>query len=64
MRYHDATKLQVLLSSGAGPDRMLSKRGSAVIDARSNMLFIQDIPSKLEEIRAILTKIDVPTRRY
>ena len=63
VRYHDATKLQVLLSSGAGPDRMLSKRGSAVIDARSNMLFIQDIPSKLEEIRAILTKIDVPTRQ-
>jgi type IV pilus assembly protein PilQ len=51
-------------SSGAGSgNRILSKRGSATIDPRTNQLFVTDIPSKLDEVRALIQKVDVPTRQ-
>jgi type IV pilus assembly protein PilQ len=43
--------------------RILSKRGSAVVDPRTNTLFIQDTPSRLEEIRALIRKTDIPVRQ-
>ncbi len=43
--------------------RILSKRGSAVIDARTNTLFIQDTTSHLEEARKLIKQIDVPVRQ-
>jgi type IV pilus assembly protein PilQ len=43
--------------------RILSKRGSAVIDPRTNQIFIQDIPAKLEEVRRLVAKVDIPVRQ-
>jgi type IV pilus assembly protein PilQ len=43
--------------------RILSKRGSAVVDPRTNTLFIQDTPSRLEEIRRLIQKTDIPVRQ-
>lgn len=43
--------------------RILSKRGSAVIDPRTNTLFIQDTPSKMEEIRRLIDQVDVPVKQ-
>ncbi|MFN4342455.1 MAG: type IV pilus secretin PilQ [Azonexus sp.] len=43
--------------------RILSKRGSAVADPQSNILFVNDIPSKLEEIRAFIAAIDIGARQ-
>lgn len=43
--------------------RILSKRGSAVADPQSNLLFVNDIPSKLEEIRAFISAIDIGARQ-
>ena len=43
--------------------RILSKRGSAVVDARTNTIFIQDTPSHLEEARKLIKQIDVPVRQ-
>jgi type IV pilus assembly protein PilQ len=43
--------------------RLLSKRGSAIADPQSNILFVNDIPSKLEEIRAFIKAIDVGARQ-
>lgn len=55
------------LDSGGGgatkKNSMLSARGSATYDPRSNQLFITDIPSKLEEFRALILKTDVPSRQ-
>ncbi len=42
---------------------ILSKRGSAVVDPRTNTLFIQDTAKKLEEIQAIINKTDVAVRQ-
>ncbi len=43
--------------------RILSKRGSAVVDARTNTLFIKDTSSGLEEARKLIKQIDVPVRQ-
>lgn len=43
--------------------RILSKRGSVVVDARTNTLFVQDTPSRLEEVRRIIKQIDIPVRQ-
>ena len=48
--------------SGSGT-RILSPRGSVIYEARTNQLFVSDIPSKLEEIQAMITKIDIPVRQ-
>jgi len=49
--------------SGDSKNRILSKRGSAVIDPRTNQLFVTDIPSKLEDIRKLVQKTDVASRQ-
>ncbi|MBX3625650.1 MAG: type IV pilus secretin PilQ [Rhizobacter sp.] len=53
-------------SSGGGggaSSRILSSRGSVIAESRTNQLFITDIPSKLEEIQAMIAKIDIPVRQ-
>lgn len=49
--------------SGGSAARILSQRGSVISEARTNQLFITDIPSKLEEIQAMIAKIDIPVRQ-
>jgi len=61
MNYQKAADVQKLLSDPG--QRMLSKRGSAVVDARTNTLFVQDVPSRLEEVRKLIAKIDVAVRQ-
>ncbi len=48
---------------GSAGRSILTKRGSAVVDPRTNQLFITDIASKLEEIRALVKKTDIATRQ-
>jgi type IV pilus assembly protein PilQ len=43
--------------------RFLSARGSAGADNRTNQLFVTDVPSKLDEIRKLLNKVDIPIRQ-
>jgi type IV pilus assembly protein PilQ len=61
MNYQKAVDVQKLLSDPA--QRILSKRGSAVVDGRTNTLFVQDVPSRLEEVRRLVAKIDVAVRQ-
>jgi type IV pilus assembly protein PilQ len=61
MNYQKATDVQKLLSDPT--QRILSKRGSAVVDARTNTLFVQDTPSRLEDVRRLIAKIDVAVRQ-
>jgi type IV pilus assembly protein PilQ len=54
------------LDAGAGTqskNRILSPRGSAQIDPRTNQLFITDVASKLEEVRSLVQKTDIPSRQ-
>jgi type IV pilus assembly protein PilQ len=52
-------------SGGAGStsSRALSKRGSVIADARTNQLFVTDIASRIEDIRKLVLKTDVPTKQ-
>ncbi len=53
-------------SGGASAGRMnriLSQRGSVTFDARTNTIFVQDTPRKLEEIQTIINKVDVPVKQ-
>ncbi|MEO8296662.1 MAG: type IV pilus secretin PilQ [Burkholderiales bacterium] len=43
--------------------RILSPRGSVIAMARTNQLFVNDIPSKLEEVTQLISKIDIPVRQ-
>jgi type IV pilus assembly protein PilQ len=61
LNYQKADDVQKLLTNPQ--QRMLSKRGSAVVDARTNTLFVQDTPSRLEEVRKLIAKIDVAVRQ-
>jgi type IV pilus assembly protein PilQ len=49
--------------TGGGNTRILSPRGSVIYEARTNQLFVNDIPSKLEEISTMIAKIDIPVRQ-
>ncbi len=49
-------------SSGSAT-RILSPRGAVVFETRTNQMFVTDIPSKLEEIQALIAKIDIPVRQ-
>jgi len=50
-------------ATGQNSGRILSPRGSVIFEQRTNQLFITDIPSKLEEIQAMIAKIDIPVRQ-
>ncbi|MEI7456240.1 MAG: type IV pilus secretin PilQ [Nitrosomonadales bacterium] len=50
-------------ASQAASARILSKRGSAMADVRTNTLFVKDTPSRLDEVRKLLKQIDVPVRQ-
>ena len=61
MSYAKAADLQTLLSSGT--QKILSKRGSATVDPRTNTLFVQDVPVRLEDVRRLVSQLDVPVRQ-
>ncbi|QPI53199.1 type IV pilus secretin PilQ [Massilia antarctica] len=52
-----------MADSESNRTRILSKRGSAVIEPRTNQLFITDIASKLEDLRKLIQKTDVASRQ-
>ena len=61
MNYIKAEAVQKLLIDPK--QTLLSKRGSALLDERSNMMFVKDTPGRLAEVRAMIAKVDVPTRQ-
>ena len=61
MNYQKAEDFQKIITDAT--QRILSKRGSAVVDTRTNQIFVQDTPSKLDEVRELLKKTDKATRQ-
>ena len=64
-----ADLLPPLLNQAAGasgttaPARLLSPRGSAMADARTNQLFVTDIEDRLEKVSQLIARVDVPQRQ-
>lgn len=69
--YAKAADLQKMITSGintgnnanTASNSLLSPRGSVSIDVRTNTLIIQDIPKKIEEIRDLVSRLDVPVKQ-
>lgn len=61
LRYAKADDLKTLVSEPK--QKILSKRGSAVVDVRTNTVFVQDTPRHLEEVQRIINKIDIPVKQ-
>ena len=61
LNYQRAEDIKKMVSGGT--QNLMSKRGSAVVDTRTNTIFIQDIAEKLIDIRALIEQIDVPVRQ-
>lgn len=61
LNYTRAEDVVKLLNNDRQP--ILSKRGSVVVDVRTNQVFAQDIGGKLDEVRKIIAKVDVPVRQ-
>jgi type IV pilus assembly protein PilQ len=53
----------LLGTGGAGATKILSARGSVISEARTNQLFVTDVPSKLEQVQALIAKLDIPVRQ-
>ena len=49
-------------SSGTST-KTISLRGSVFSEPRTNQVFVTDIPSRLEEIQQLISKIDIPMRQ-
>jgi len=47
----------------SGATGVLSSRGSATVDARTNIIIIRDVAEKLEEVRELLSRLDIPVRQ-
>ena len=50
-------------AGGAATARILSSRGSAIAEPRTNQLFVTDIGSKLEQVTDLIAKLDIPVRQ-
>ena len=42
---------------------MLSERGNVTVDSRTNTLIVQDTTAKLDDIRKIVNRLDIPVRQ-
>ncbi|MCL2657010.1 MAG: type IV pilus secretin PilQ [Betaproteobacteria bacterium] len=69
INYHKATAIAAFMR-GTGTNQaqssgqtLLSKRGSVVVDDRTNKLFVSDIDSRLEALRRVISEIDIPVRQ-
>lgn len=69
MNYAKAQDLLVPLISSTGvvsntpAPRLLSVRGSAMIDVRTNQLFVTDVADKLAQVELLIQRIDIPQRQ-
>jgi type IV pilus assembly protein PilQ len=50
-------------SGGTSATRLLSTRGSAIAEVRTNQLFVTDTPQRLADVSELLRKLDVPVRQ-
>lgn len=61
LSYAKASDVRSLLSDGQ--QKILSKRGSVTVDARTNTMFVQDVSARLDEVRRLVAQLDVPVRQ-
>jgi type IV pilus assembly protein PilQ len=70
INFAKASELQGILSAGNGSgssesngEGFLSPRGSVTVDTRTNSLLIKDTAKQLEDIRSLISQLDIPVRQ-
>jgi type IV pilus assembly protein PilQ len=63
LNYAVASDLLPLLRGEGAASGILTERGSAAVDQRTNTLIVQDVQAVLDDIRALLVHLDVPMRQ-
>ena len=62
INYAKAADLARLIA-GDGQNPLISARGSVAIDERTNTLLVQDVPGRIDQIRALVAQLDMPVRQ-
>ena len=62
VNYAKASDLAGLIKS-SGTNSLLSARGSVTIDERTNTLLVQDTADRLQDIRRLVSTLDIPIRQ-
>jgi len=63
INYAKAADIKALLDDKSNKQPILSPRGSVVMDARTNMIFVQDIADRIAAARAMIKKVDIPIKQ-
>jgi type IV pilus assembly protein PilQ len=72
LQYQKAEDIKKMLNESNGSStsgnqqittRFLSQRGSVSADTRTNQVFVTDVSGKLDEVKKLLSKIDIPIRQ-
>ena len=65
LNYAKATDIAASLTGlgRVGATKILSARGSVISEARTNQLFVTDVPSTLEQVQGLIAKLDIPVRQ-
>jgi type IV pilus assembly protein PilQ len=62
VNYAKAADLSTLIGQG-GENSLLSARGSVAIDDRTNTLLLKDTADRINDIRRLVTQLDIPVRQ-
>jgi type IV pilus assembly protein PilQ len=63
LNYAKSSDVVTQLNAGGATAKILSARGSAISEPRTNQLFVTDVPSKLEQVQQFIAKLDIPVRQ-
>jgi type IV pilus assembly protein PilQ len=64
LKYQKADQFQKLFGvENTTYNRILSRRGSVMVEPRTNQLFVTDIAAKIEEVRKLIQKTDIATKQ-
>ncbi|HSG59598.1 MAG TPA: type IV pilus secretin PilQ [Woeseiaceae bacterium] len=63
VNYAKASDLAALISADAADNSMLSERGSIAVDERTNTLLVHDTAERLQNIRRMVTTLDIPIKQ-
>ena len=60
IKYRKASDLAALINSEGA--NLLSERGNIIVDELTDTLLVQDTDTKLERMRGLVTRLDIPVR--
>lgn len=63
LNYTKAPEVAAQFQGGGGAGRILSSRGSAIAEPRTNQIFVTDIGVNLEKVQQLINKLDIAVRQ-